>query len=125
MTHHFAEIDGDPSSPGDGAVNLGLAVDVDKKGRLAHADGARLRDAGNQPFDAFLRAYDDSSNGPHEQPDRRRSRGANITLTNPGGIGTSASVPRLMEGQGTIVATGAIAYPPGLAAVGAQSARTR
>ena len=42
--------------------------------------------------------------------------GANITLTNPGGIGTVASVPRLMPGQGTIVATGAIGYPPGLTA---------
>ena len=41
-------------------------------------------------------------------------QGANITLTNPGGIGTVASVPRLMPGQGTIVATGAIGYPPGL-----------
>ncbi|HEX2071902.1 MAG TPA: multifunctional oxoglutarate decarboxylase/oxoglutarate dehydrogenase thiamine pyrophosphate-binding subunit/dihydrolipoyllysine-residue succinyltransferase subunit, partial [Thermoleophilaceae bacterium] len=29
--------------------------------------------------------------------------------------GTVASVPRLMPGQGTIVATGAIGYPPGLA----------
>ena len=32
----------------------------------------------------------------------------------PGGIGTIASVPRLMVGQGTIVATGSIAYPVGL-----------
>src|SRR6185295_12035842 len=47
-------------------------------------------------------------------------QGANISLTNPGGIGTIASVPRLMKGQGTIVATGAIGYPPGLGAVGAQ-----
>ena len=39
--------------------------------------------------------------------------GGNITLTNPGGIGTIASVPRLMVGQGTIVATGSIAYPVG------------
>jgi 2-oxoglutarate dehydrogenase E1 component len=38
--------------------------------------------------------------------------GASIVLTNPGGIGTVASVPRLMKGQGTIVATGAIGYPP-------------
>src|SRR5437588_11454246 len=38
--------------------------------------------------------------------------GATIVLTNPGGIGTVASVPRLMKGQGTIVATGAIGYPP-------------
>ena len=34
--------------------------------------------------------------------------GATITLTNPGTLGTTASVPRLMPGQGAIVATGAI-----------------
>src|SRR5204862_1529438 len=34
-----------------------------------------------------------------------------ITLTNPGGLGTVASVPRLLTGQGTIVATGSLAYP--------------
>ena len=39
--------------------------------------------------------------------------GANVTLTNPGGLGTVASVPRLMSGQGTIVATGSIGYPVG------------
>jgi 2-oxoglutarate dehydrogenase E1 component len=38
--------------------------------------------------------------------------GATMTLTNPGGLGTVASVPRLMAGQGTIIATGAIGYPP-------------
>ena len=37
-----------------------------------------------------------------------------MTLTNPGGIGTVASVPRLMPGQGCIIATGAIVLPPGL-----------
>src|SRR6202012_1810783 len=40
-------------------------------------------------------------------------QGGNLTLTNPGGIGTVASVPRLMAGQGTIVATGSIAAPVG------------
>jgi len=45
--------------------------------------------------------------------------GGNLTLTNPGGIGTIASVPRLMVGQGTIVATGSIAYPVGLERIGA------
>ena len=44
--------------------------------------------------------------------------GANVSLTNPGGIGTIASVPRLMTGQGTIVATGSIGYPPGLGSIG-------
>ncbi|HET6778535.1 MAG TPA: multifunctional oxoglutarate decarboxylase/oxoglutarate dehydrogenase thiamine pyrophosphate-binding subunit/dihydrolipoyllysine-residue succinyltransferase subunit, partial [Gemmatimonadales bacterium] len=33
-------------------------------------------------------------------------------LTNPGGLGTVASVPRLMAGQGSIIAVGAIGYPP-------------
>src|SRR4029077_7592172 len=39
-------------------------------------------------------------------------QGTNISLTNPGGIGTVASVPRLMKGQSAIIATGSISYPP-------------
>ena len=38
--------------------------------------------------------------------------GATMSLTNPGGLGTSASVPRLMAGQGSIIAVGSIGYPP-------------
>ena len=68
-------------------------------------------------FDEFLAAYD-------ALVEKARTNtlvaddlaGANITLTNPGGLGTTASVPRLMAGQGTIVATGSIAFPPGLGA---------
>ncbi|MBV9820299.1 MAG: multifunctional oxoglutarate decarboxylase/oxoglutarate dehydrogenase thiamine pyrophosphate-binding subunit/dihydrolipoyllysine-residue succinyltransferase subunit [Solirubrobacterales bacterium] len=121
MAHHFAEIDGKPHRVDDDAVNLGLAVDVERR------DGTRtlmvpvIRDAGRLGFDDFLAAYG-------ELVEKARGNaltaddlaGANLTLTNPGGIGTVASVPRLMEGQGTIVATGAIAYPPGLGRIGAQ-----
>ncbi len=110
-------------------MNLGLAVDVERK------DGGRtlmvpvIRDAGRLSFDAFLAAYD-------ALVEKARTNsltaddltGGNITLTNPGGIGTVASVPRLMTGQGTIVATGAIGYPPGLgragAAIGAEKVMT-
>src|SRR5947209_8630114 len=78
-----------------------------------------VRDAARMPFDSFLAAYD-------ALVEKARTNtltaddltGANITLTNPGGLGTVASVPRLMSGQGTIIATGSIAYPPGLAGVG-------
>jgi 2-oxoglutarate decarboxylase len=119
MAHHFAEIDGRPHRVEDGQVNLGLAVDVEKK------DGTRtlmvpvIRDAGHLPFADFLAAYD-------ALVEKARTntltaddlQGANITLTNPGGLGTVASVPRLMVGQGTIVATGSIAYPVGLGAIG-------
>ena len=37
--------------------------------------------------------------------------GTTISLTNPGTVGTLGSVPRLMPGQGAIIATGAIDYP--------------
>jgi 2-oxoglutarate decarboxylase len=120
MANHFAEIDGKPHRIVDGQVNLGLAVDVEKK------DGSRtlmvpvIGDAGRLPFDRFLAAYD-------ALVDKARTNtltaddlvGANITLTNPGGLGTVASVPRLMSGGGTIVATGSIAYPVGLGDIGA------
>jgi multifunctional 2-oxoglutarate metabolism enzyme len=120
MADHFAEIDGKPNRVLDGAVNLGLAVDVEKK------DGSRtlmvpvIRDAGRLPFDQFLGAYD-------ALVEKARTNtltaddlsGANLTLTNPGGLGTVASVPRLMNGQGTIVATGSIGYPVGLEQIGA------
>ncbi len=129
MATHYAEIDSKPNRIDDGRVNLGLAVDVEKK------DGSRtlmvpvIADAGRLRFDEFLAAYD-------ALVEKARTntlsaddlQGANITLTNPGGIGTVASVPRLMVGQGTIVATGSIAYPVGLGdigeAIGAQKVMT-
>ena len=121
MADHYAEVDGKPQRVRDGAVNLGLAVDVQKK------DGSRtlmvpvIRDAAALSFDAFLAAYD----GLVEQARTNTLTaddlvGANLTLTNPGGLGTGASVPRLMPGQGTIVATGSIGFPPGLAEIGEQ-----
>ena len=78
-----------------------------------------IRDAGRKSFTEFLDAY-------NALVEKARTNtltaddltGGNISLTNPGGIGTIASVPRLMVGQGTIVATGAIGYPPGLGAIG-------
>jgi 2-oxoglutarate dehydrogenase E1 component len=120
MAHHFDTIEGKPHRIDDGAVNLGLAVDVEKK------DGSRtlmvpvIRDAGRLSFAQFLDAY-------NALVEKARTNsltaddltGGNITLTNPGGIGTVASVPRLMVGQGTIVATGSISYPVGLQKIGA------
>ncbi len=120
MAHHYESLEGKPHRVDDGAVNLGLAVDVEKK------DGSRtlmvpvIRDAGRLTFEQFLDAYD-------ALVERARTNtltaddlsGGNITLTNPGGIGTIASVPRLMVGQGTIVATGSISYPVGLQTIGA------
>ena len=119
MAHHYALVDGKPHRIDDGVVNLGIAVDVEKK------DGSRtlmvpvIRDAGRKSFPEFLDAFGNliaRARGNALTPDDLV--GANVSLTNPGGIGTVASVPRLMPGQGTIVATGSIAYPVGLGAVG-------
>src|SRR3954451_14377643 len=119
MAHHFAEIDGKPHRVDDGAVNLGIAVDVERK------DGGRtlmvpvIRDAGRMTFSEFLAAFNDLIARARENKLTADDlQGANVSLTNPGGIGTIASVPRLMTGQGTIVATGSIGYPPGLGAIG-------
>jgi 2-oxoglutarate decarboxylase len=121
MARAFQEIDGKPHFVDAGQVNLGIAVDVERK------DGGRtlmvpvVRDAGRLSFPDFLDAFNDLiARARDNQLTADDLQGANLSLTNPGGIGTIASVPRLMKGQGTIVATGAIGYPPGLGKVGAQ-----
>lgn len=99
-------------------VNFGLAVDVERK------DGSRglmvpvLKRADTLGFAEFLGNYEalvDKARHHKLMPDD--FAGATMTLTNPGGLGTVASVPRLMPGQGSIIATGAIAYPPEFSAM--------
>src|SRR4051794_27204630 len=116
MGNAYAEENGAPQRVVPEGISLGLAVDVERK------DGTRslvvpvLRDADRMTFPDFAKRYDELVVGARDntlKPDAYM--GANVTLTNPGGIGTVASVPRLMPGQGTIVATGAISYPPGFA----------
>ena len=111
----YALVDDAPHKIVRGGVHLGLAVDVERK------DGSRsllvpvVRDADQMSFRDFVTTFNDLVSRTRDggiKPDELR--GASITLTNPGGLGTVASVPRLMPGQGTIVATGSIAYPPGL-----------
>ncbi|HEY8772480.1 MAG TPA: multifunctional oxoglutarate decarboxylase/oxoglutarate dehydrogenase thiamine pyrophosphate-binding subunit/dihydrolipoyllysine-residue succinyltransferase subunit, partial [Candidatus Limnocylindria bacterium] len=92
-----------------GGVNLGLAVDVERP------DGGRflvvpvIRTAESMDFAAFHARYEElveKARANRLSPDDMA--GATITLTNPGTLGTTASVARLMPGQGAIVATGAI-----------------
>jgi 2-oxoglutarate dehydrogenase E1 component len=119
MRRVFEQADGKSYVVDAGGVNLGIAVDVEKK------DGSRtlvvpvIKDAGGMDFGRFKAAFDDLIARSRENALTADDlQGANISLTNPGGIGTIASVPRLMNGQGTIVATGSIAYPVGLGAIG-------
>ncbi|HEY6235560.1 MAG TPA: multifunctional oxoglutarate decarboxylase/oxoglutarate dehydrogenase thiamine pyrophosphate-binding subunit/dihydrolipoyllysine-residue succinyltransferase subunit, partial [Candidatus Elarobacter sp.] len=108
-------IDGKPQRV-EAGVNLGLAVDAQKK------DGSRflvvpvLKNAAALDFAEFRAAYEELvAKARDNKLSVEEQTGATFTLTNPGGIGTVASVPRLMVGQGAIIAAGAIAYPPGFA----------
>ena len=116
MTHAFQEIDGKPHRVDPGAIGLGLAVDVEKK------DGSRalvvpvIKHAETMDFAAFHAAYEalvEKARTNRLMPDD--FAGGTIQLTNPGTLGTVASVPRLMKGQGSIIATGTIRdiAPPG------------
>jgi 2-oxoglutarate dehydrogenase E1 component len=109
MTHHFQEIDGKPHRVDPGGIGLGLAVDVEKK------DGSRalvvpvIKHAETMDFAAFHAAYEalvEKARTNRLMPDD--FSGGTIQLTNPGTLGTVASVPRLMKGQGSIIATGTI-----------------
>ena len=109
---YYAEIDGKPSVVAPAHVNLGIAIDMPKP------DGSRallvpsIKRADTLTFGEFLASYEDLVR-------RARSnkltpgdfQGTTISLTNPGGIGTVHSVPRLMRGQGAIIGAGALEYP--------------
>jgi len=109
MTHAYGETDGHAWRLDPGGVNLGLAVDVERANGDHFLVVPVIRAAGTMDFAAFHARYE-------ELVERARANrlspddftGATITLTNPGTLGTTASVPRLMPGQGAIVATGAI-----------------
>ena len=111
MTRTFEQRDGKPHSIQPDHVNLGIAVDVERK------DGSRglmvpcIKAAETLDFARFHGYYEDLITKTRENKLTADDfQGTNITLTNPGGLGTVASVPRLTTG-GTIIATGSIAYP--------------
>ena len=124
ITYSFRRDDAGAPARLEPGVHLGLAVDTERK------DGSRsllvpvIRSADTLDFAAFRARYEElvaaARDGKLTADDLQ---GASFTLTNPGGIGTVASVPRLMLGQGAILATGAIGYPPGFSTANEQSLR--
>ncbi|HEY4229750.1 MAG TPA: multifunctional oxoglutarate decarboxylase/oxoglutarate dehydrogenase thiamine pyrophosphate-binding subunit/dihydrolipoyllysine-residue succinyltransferase subunit [Thermoanaerobaculia bacterium] len=112
MNDAYDDAGGEPTRVRRPHVRFGLAVDVRK------ADGSRSLLVPNVPgaetmrFSEFLAATDDvvsrARTGKLKVSD---FEGTTLSLTNPGTLGTTASVPRLLPGQGAIIATGAIEYP--------------
>ncbi|MEX1024421.1 MAG: multifunctional oxoglutarate decarboxylase/oxoglutarate dehydrogenase thiamine pyrophosphate-binding subunit/dihydrolipoyllysine-residue succinyltransferase subunit [Planctomycetota bacterium] len=117
----FVERDGKPFRRLPDRVNLGLAIDVPgPKGRMLVVPS--IKGADRMGFKQFLDAYETlvarGRDGDLGTPD---FAGTNVTLTNPGGFGTEMSVPRLMKGQGLIIATGNIGVPPEVRYASAES----
>ncbi|TSB20583.1 multifunctional oxoglutarate decarboxylase/oxoglutarate dehydrogenase thiamine pyrophosphate-binding subunit/dihydrolipoyllysine-residue succinyltransferase subunit [Streptomyces benahoarensis] len=112
MNYSFQEKDGKPTLVKPEHVNLGLAIDLVKPNGDRQLVVAAIKKAETLTFFEFWQAYEDIV---------RRARnnkltmddftGVTASLTNPGGIGTVHSVPRLMPGQGLIIGVGAMDYP--------------
>jgi 2-oxoglutarate decarboxylase len=113
MVRVFERRDGKPFAREGGPVNLGIAVDVERKDGSHSLMVPAIKGAEALDFAAFHSCYEELITKTRESKLTADDfQGTNISLTNPGGIGTVASVPRLMSGQSAIIATGAIAYPP-------------
>lgn len=93
-------------------INLGLAVDLRGKDGSRSLVVAAIKETETMNFPQFVAAYEDivtrARNGKLTAAD---FAGVTISLTNPGGIGTIHSVPRLTPGQGCILGVGALQYP--------------
>jgi multifunctional 2-oxoglutarate metabolism enzyme len=113
MVRTFEERDGKPYANEGGPVNLGIAVDVERKDGSHSLMVPAIKGTDGLDFAAFHSYYEELIAKTRENKLTADDfQGTNISLTNPGGIGTVASVPRLLSGQSAIIATGSIAYPP-------------
>ncbi|GLW06265.1 alpha-ketoglutarate decarboxylase [Microtetraspora sp. NBRC 13810] len=112
MNYSYAEEDGKPVLVKPEHVGLGLAIDVQKSDGTRQLLVPSIKAAETMDFRQFWMAYEEIV---------RKARAGKLTiddfaattisLTNPGTIGTVHSVPRLMQGQGTIIGVGAMEYP--------------
>jgi len=113
MNVGFDIVNGKPTQLKPEHINFGLAIDMKKP------DGSRtllvpsIKATETMGFAEFWAAYETmvtkARNNKLEVAD---FQGTTVSLTNPGGIGTNHSIPRLMQGQGVIIGVGSMEYPP-------------
>ncbi len=112
MNHGYREADGTPQRLVRDYTNLGLAIDIEKRGERTLVV-PNLKDAARSTFSEFHAAYNDLiGRSRRNKLTLEDFADTSVTITNPGMIGTVMSVPRLMAGQGTIIGVGSISYPP-------------
>ena len=112
MNQGYAVVNGAPSRLEHTEINLGIAIDVEKKDGTRNLLVPNIKGGESMNFQQFFDGYNEqvkkARDGKLEIAD---FQGTTISLTNPGTLGTVASNPRLMAGQSAIIATGAIEYP--------------
>jgi len=103
LNNGFGVVDGAPSKIQNPHINLGLAIDVEKKDGTRNLLVPNIKNCESMNFAEFFAAYNEqvkkARDGKLEIAD---FQGTTISLTNPGTIGTVASNPRLMSGQSAI-----------------------
>ena len=112
MNTFETDADGKPLVNQHPHVNLGLAIDLEKRGGGRSLVVPKIAAADTLNFGEFCEAYDGivrRAKSNKLTPDEFAD--VTVTLTNPGTIGTKQSVPRLMPGQAVIVGVGSMSYP--------------
>ncbi|EWT00808.1 alpha-ketoglutarate decarboxylase, partial [Intrasporangium oryzae NRRL B-24470] len=112
MNNGYTEKDGKPALVQPAHVNFGLAIDLQKDDGTRTLVVPSVKSAEEMDFIHFWTAYEDIVRKARSNKLTVEDfQGTTISLTNPGGIGTVHSVPRLMKGQGAIIGVGALDYP--------------
>jgi 2-oxoglutarate dehydrogenase E1 component len=113
LNHAYAtNAAGEPFRVVKNEINFGLAVDVAGKNGARSLVVPNIRNAGALTFLEYLAAFDDLvARARTNRLSVTDFQGTSISLTNPGTVGTMASNPRLVAGQGAIIAVGAMDYP--------------
>ncbi|MFB2571095.1 multifunctional oxoglutarate decarboxylase/oxoglutarate dehydrogenase thiamine pyrophosphate-binding subunit/dihydrolipoyllysine-residue succinyltransferase subunit [Micrococcus sp. IITD107] len=108
----YREEDGKPVMVEPAHVNFGLAIDLPKPDGTRTLVVPNIKAAETLDFMEFWQAYEDLVKRARDTKlGMDDYAGTTVSLTNPGGIGTVHSVPRLSEGQAAIIGVGALNYP--------------
>ncbi|WP_433229172.1 multifunctional oxoglutarate decarboxylase/oxoglutarate dehydrogenase thiamine pyrophosphate-binding subunit/dihydrolipoyllysine-residue succinyltransferase subunit [Micromonospora sp. CA-248260] len=112
LNNSFAEVDGKPAMVRPEHVNLGIAIDLTKPDGSRNLVVPSIKGCEQMDFRQFWQAYEDVvRRARRNELTMEDHSGTTISLTNPGGIGTVHSIPRLMQGQSAIIGVGAMEYP--------------
>ncbi|WP_307855934.1 multifunctional oxoglutarate decarboxylase/oxoglutarate dehydrogenase thiamine pyrophosphate-binding subunit/dihydrolipoyllysine-residue succinyltransferase subunit [Nocardioides faecalis] len=113
MNNTYTEVDGKPAMVTPAHINLGLAIDQQKKDGTRQLVAPSIKACESMDFAQFWTAYEEIV---RKAKDNKLTMedysGTTVSLTNVGGLGTNNSVPRLMAGQAAIIGVGSMDLPP-------------